>query len=411
MSETSASFDDLDDYAASVRLCASESAKQLLFLAAHTAVDEGEFDAGGEFSSWEIAAVTRQTPRFVQHRITLAHTLMTRLPLTMTALQAGIIDEYKAHRVAVATEVLSDEAAALVEQRVIPRAGGCDAAALNRRLRYAVTRVDPAAATARAAARRAGRQVRHDTLDDGAGMLTIQGDVERTQIAHDRLTTHARHLKTTGDDRTMDQLRTDIALDYLAGKTFEQAKVHVYLTIPATTALGVDEKPGHLAGYGWLPAQRALELAAHHDATWQRILTDPTTGHVLDVGRNKYRPPAALRDHLRIAYPTCTGPGCQKPSHRCDLDHLVPFPAGPTTRANVRPLCRPHHNQKTHGGWHAELSPDGSSLTWITKHGYRFPYEPEPIADPENDQVDQGGLDHWARPPGASPSQGVTVPA
>ena len=26
------------------------------------------------------------------------------------------------------------------------------------------------------------------------------------------------------------------------------------------------------------------------------------------------------------------------------------------------------------------MSPKG--LTWITKHGYRFPYEPEPIADP-----------------------------
>jgi len=417
MSETPAvlddvdDLDDLDDFAASLRLCAGESAKQLTFLAAHTAVDEGEFDVGGEYSSWEIAAVTRQTPRFVQHRIKLAHTLVTRLPLTMAALRAGVIDEYKAHRVAIATEVLSAESAALVEQRVIPRAGNCDAATLNRRLRYAVARVDPAAAAARAEARRAARKVRHIPLDDGAGMLTIQGDVERTQIAHDRLTTLARQLKSAGDDRTMDQLRTDIALDCLAGKTLQHTKVHVYLTIPATTALGVDTKPGHLAGYGWLPAQRALELAAHEDATWQRILTDPATGHVLDVGRNKYRPPAALRDHLRVAFPTCTGPGCRQPSHRCDLDHLVPFPAGPTTSTNVRPLCRPHHNQKTHGGWRAEISPDGSGLTWITKHGYRFPYEPEPIADPENDQAPQDGLDPRARSQGVSPSPTTTMSA
>jgi hypothetical protein len=409
MSETPAVVRDLDDFVASLRVCAGQAAERLAFLAAHTALDEGEFDSGGEFSCWEIAAVTGLTPRFVRDRIELAHTLVSRLPLTMAALAAGVIDEYKARRVAVATEVLSDELAALVEQRVIPRAGGCDAATLNRRLRYAVSRVDPAAAAARAEAKRGSRQVRHDTLDDGAGLLTIQGDVERTQIAHDRLTMIARRLKTGGDDRTMDQLRTDIALDCLAGKDFQQAKVHVYLTIPATTALGVDAKPGHLAGYGWLPAQRALELAAHQDATWQRVLTDPATGHVVDVGRNKYRPPAALRDHLRVAFPTCTGPGCRQPSHRCDLDHLVPFPAGPTTSMNVRPLCRPHHNQKTHGGWRAESTPNG--LTWITKHGYRFPYEPEPIADPENGQVHQVGHDPRAKPQGVSPFQGVTVSA
>ena len=332
----------------------------------------------------EIAAVSRLNPRFVQSQIELAHTLVARLPATMAALRAGVIDEYKARRVAAATEVLSDDAAAQVEERVIPRAGECDAAKLNRRLRYAVARVDPTAAAARAEAKRASRHVRHDTLDDGAGLLTLEADVERTQLAYDRITAIARQLTTAGDRRTMDQLRADVALDCLAGKDFQHAKVHVYLTIPATTALGVDQKPGHLAGYGWLPAQRALDLAAHEDATWQRILTDPTTGHAIDIGRNKYRPPAALRDHLRVTYPTCTGPGCQQPAHRCDLDHLIPFPAGPTTSTNMRPLCRPHHNLKTHGGWRATTSHNGTNLTWITKHGYRFPYEPEPIADPEN---------------------------
>jgi hypothetical protein len=346
VSEKPPPIHDLDDYVASLQRSAAEAAKQLAFLAEFTIPDEGELDSSGEYSSWEIAAVSRMNPRFVQNRIELAHTLVARLPQTMAALRAGMIDEYKARRVAVATEVLSDEMAAQVEDRVLPRAGECDAAALNRRLRSAVARVDPTGAAERAETKRAARQVRHDTLEDGAGLLTIQGDVERTQLAYNRISVIARQLKTAGDDRTMDQLRADVALDCLAGKEFQHAKVQVWLTIPATTALGVDAKPGHLAGYGWLPAQRALELAAQEDATWQRVLTDPATGQVVDVGRNKYRPPAALRDHLRVAFPTCTGPGCRQPAHRCDLDHLVPFPAGPTTSGNVRPLCRPHHNQK-----------------------------------------------------------------
>ena len=386
MNETPALIRDLDGYVASLRACAVEAGKQLAFLAEFTAPDDDGVNSVGEYSLWEIAAVSRTNPRFVQNRIELAHVLATRLASTMAALRDGAIDEYKARRVAAATEVLSDELAAQVEERVLPRAGECDATQLTRRLRYAVGRVDPAGAAARAEEKRAARQVRHDLLEDGVGMLTIQGDVERTQLAYDRIGVIARDLKTAGDDRTLDQIRADVALDCLAGKGFEQAKVHVYLTIPATAALGVDAQPGHVAGYGWLPAQRALTLAAQQDATWQRVLTDTATGQVLDVGRHKYRPPAALRDHLRVAFPTCTGPGCTRPAHLCDLGHVIPFPAGPTTSGNVRPLCRGHHNEKTHGGCQAVMSPDGTGLMWVTKHGYRFRYAPESIVDPENGQ-------------------------
>jgi Domain of unknown function (DUF222) len=382
VNETPAPIRDLDAFVASLRAVAVLQGQQLAFLAEFTVPDEDPWDPLGEYSSWEIAAVSCASPRHVQNRIELAHALATRLPLTMTALQDGTIDEYKARRVMLATEVLSDEMAAEVEGRVAPKAGECDTTKLNSRLRYAISRVDADGTAARTEAKRAQRQVQHDRLDDGAGLLTIQGDVERTQLAFDRATTIARDLKSAGDDRTLDQIRADVALDCLAGKGFEHAKVQVWLTIPATTALGVDDQPGHLAGYGWLPAQRALELAAQEDAVWHRVLTDPATGQVLDVGRHTYRPPAALRDHLRVAYPTCVGPGCTRPAHRCDLDHVEPFPAGLTTSANMRPLCRPHHNLKTHGGWRASISADG--LTWVTKHGYRFSVESEPIADPEN---------------------------
>lgn len=124
MSETPAVIRDLDDYVASLRKCATEAAKQLAFLAEFTTSDEDNLDSPGEYSSWEIAAVSRMNPRFVQNRIELAHILTTRLPQTMAALRAGTIDEYKASRVAAATEVLSDELATQVEERVLPRAGG-----------------------------------------------------------------------------------------------------------------------------------------------------------------------------------------------------------------------------------------------------------------------------------------------
>jgi hypothetical protein len=337
-----------------------------------------------EFTHLEVAAVSRVSERCAQTRLTLARTLTTRLPATLAALHDGTIDEYKARRVAEATEILAPDQAAEVETQLMPQAGQWNTRQLNDRLRRAVIRVDPEAAAARAQAKRERRRVTHTTLEDGAGLVQIQSDAERTQLAYLRVRTIAKQLKSTGDVRTVDQIAADVALDCLAGKDFEHAKVHVWLTLPATTALGVDDKPAHLAGYGWLPAQRALELAAQRDATWQRVLTDPTTGHVLDVGRRRYRPPAALQDHIRARYPTCTGPGCNRPAHHCDQDHLVPFPEGPTTEENMHPACRPHHRVKTHGGWRVEKTPDNLGLVWITRHGYRFPYAPDPIADPEN---------------------------
>jgi hypothetical protein len=336
-----------------------------------------------EYAALELAAVMGWTPLYTHNRIALATALTTRFPATFAALSAGEIPEYKAGRIVEAVEVLSDEDVARVEAEIAAQAGKWSSRQLSYRLRRAVACADPEAAARRAALKSAARRVMRTNLGDGEASLTFQGDVERIQIAHDRIRAAAKQIKTAGDGRTLDQITFDIGLDTLAGKGLENAKVHVRLTLPATTVLGVDSKPGYLAGYGWLPAQRALKLAVQKEAVWQRILTDPLTGHAVDVGRRKYRPPAALRDHLEAIYPTCTGPGCRKPAHLCDLDHVTPFPMGATDQETVRPACRSHHRAKTHGGWRIELSENGLGLTWVTKHGYRFTHEPEPIADPE----------------------------
>ena len=364
------------------RRCAQDAAEVLDRIARFVALHPG---GDGEFVHLEVAAAFRWTVSFAQNRIAFAVALATRLPRTFAALRAGEIDEYKARRIMTATEVLSDELIARVEAEIVGMAGEWNVRQLNDRLRRAVARADPAAAAARAAARTEARRVIHENLDDGAGLLEIQGDVERTRLAYGRVRANATQIKTAGggDGRTLDQITSDVALDFLAGKEFQNATVQVWLTLPGTTALGVDDTPGFLAGYGSIPAQRALKLATQTDATWQRVVTDPATGHAIDVGRNTYSPPAALRDHLRVSYPTCTGPGCVQPAHQCDQDHIVPFPQGPTDSENLRPACRPHHRAKTHGGWRIEHLEGGRGLVWITRHGFRFTHEPDPIADPE----------------------------
>jgi len=39
---------------------------------------------------------------------------------------------------------------------------------------------------------------------------------------------------------------------------------------------------------------------------------------------------------------------------------------GPTTAVNLGPLCRTHHNAKTHGRWRVQHDPDTDTLTWTS---------------------------------------------
>ncbi|OLO64649.1 HNH endonuclease, partial [Actinomyces oris] len=69
-----------------------------------------------------------------------------------------------------------------------------------------------------------------------------------------------------------------------------------------------------------VPALTAWALAA--GGTWKRLVTDPVSGVVIDVGRTRYRPPAGLADLVRARDRACVFPTCQTPAERCDIDHL-----------------------------------------------------------------------------------------
>ncbi|WP_395308395.1 DUF222 domain-containing protein [Mycobacterium sp. AMU20-3851] len=89
----------------------------------------------------------------------------------------------------------------------------------------------------------------------------------------------------------------------------------------------------------------------------------------------QYRPSTALAAFVRMQSQTCSFPGCSKPAHRCDLDHLTPWPAGPTHPGNLRPLCREHHLLKTFrtgpNGWTVTAGPDGST-EWRAPTGHTY---------------------------------------
>ncbi|WP_279586984.1 HNH endonuclease signature motif containing protein [Actinomyces sp. ZJ308] len=114
-----------------------------------------------------------------------------------------------------------------------------------------------------------------------------------------------------------------------------------------------------------VPAATAWCLAA--GGTWRRLVTDPASGVVIDVGRSRYRPPAGLADLVRARDRSCVYPTCQMPAQRCDIDHLTAWNQGGTTSLdNLVTLCQAHHRLKHTPGWALTRDEDTGVLSWHT---------------------------------------------
>ena len=140
----------------------------------------------------------------------------------------------------------------------------------------------------------------------------------------------------------------------------------------------------------WLPRPRRDRAgAAGCPPPW--LAADPgTAGRGCDHGprhrarplgraaAGRYRPSApALRAFIAARDRTCGFPGCPRTATDCDCDHIENFDPGPgrggkTVPANLGPLCRQHHNAKTHGHWQLHFHPDTAIKTWTSPLGKTY---------------------------------------
>nr|BFF08721.1 hypothetical protein GCM10025699_00240 [Microbacterium flavescens]BFF12494.1 hypothetical protein GCM10025699_37970 [Microbacterium flavescens] len=196
-----------------------------------------------------------------------------------------------------------------------------------------------------------------------------------------------------GETRTLDQVRVDVLCDLLIeGDTASLPadargiRASVVVTVPALALLTAGEKERHDAGLapatvegvGPVPLARARELCGG-DGGWMRVLTHPDSGAVLSVGRELYRPPAALARLVKWRGDRCMAPGCGMPASRCEIDHTLAWEDGGTTGLdNLAPICRGHHRVKHHGGWRVRQVPDsGGEIEWTSPSGREYTVKPE----------------------------------
>ena len=99
---------------------------------------------------------------------------------------------------------------------------------------------------------------------------------------------------------------------------------------------------------------------------------DPLTGARLDphdhLATDAYRPSSELTALVKARDGRCRFPGCSVAARFCDLDHVRPWPTGPTAARNLLTLCRRHHRIKQRPGWRLGLAPDGTT-TWTDPTG------------------------------------------
>jgi hypothetical protein len=81
-----------------------------------------------------------------------------------------------------------------------------------------------------------------------------------------------------------------------------------------------------------------------------------------------YRPPRPVAELVRSRDGHCRFPGCHVSARFCDLDHVRPWPTGPTTAGNLMCLCRRHHRTKQRPGWRVRIRAD-ATVAWTDPTG------------------------------------------
>jgi hypothetical protein len=91
-------------------------------------------------------------------------------------------------------------------------------------------------------------------------------------------------------------------------------------------------------------------------------------------------PGAGLRRHVQMRDRTCVAPGCRRAARKTDIDHTHDHArGGATVRANMAPLCLPHHTMKHRGGW-TLTQPEPGWFRWRSPLGQLYRTRGEPIA-------------------------------
>lgn len=329
---------------------------------------------GGE----EVAAALALSVRSGQDRLGMATTLAGAFPATLAALTSAAIDLGRAMSLVGEAAACPAQARAQIEAAVLAGGRRSTPSQFRQVARRAVLRID--AENARTQAQRARDQVyvaTHRGSDDTAfleGFLPGEDGLAIRLV----LDAAATAMSGAGETRTRDQLRVAaLAAPFwaaLASGRLDSVGGPIALAVAHGQAPAIDmDIDGplrgaqtadgaavgavvELRGYGPITPGTARVVAARARAgRWPVVRIHDhhaaSTAFADAAAEAGYRPSARLERHVVDRDKHCRFPGCTATPARCDVDHTVGWPAGPTHATNLGLLCRHHHRVKQEAGF------------------------------------------------------------
>ena len=315
------------------------------------------------------------------------------MPHTLTALETGQLNEWRATLLARETACLTPADRAAVDDELAPDTGTLDGAgdrALIAAARAAAYRRDPRSVTQRAAHAATDRHVSFRPAPDTMCTLTALLPVSAGVAVQAALTRAADTLRTAGDPRSRGQAMADTLVERTTGTPGGISGIELQLIITDRTLLQADAEPARLPGYGTVPAPWATNPPDHRHRPrnhqhqphrhnprnhrrhrqpgtappgtdpgqaafnlWvRRLYTHPRTGELIGMDSRARTFPGGLRRFIQTRDDTCRTPYCDAPIRH--LDHIIPWhDGGPTTATNGAGLCEACNHTKETPGWTA----------------------------------------------------------
>lgn len=406
-----------------------------------------------EFASGVIGPGLGLSPAAADSKVGVAARMASVMGPTLRVMAAGDLDVWRA---TVLTRELADAdptTAAAVQEAVLQDAPTQTAGQIRARARRVLARIDPNALRERVARARDERGVWRRPGEPGVSEWQAVLPNETSALCWAAVDELARRYRADGDARTLDQARADAMADLMLGHATVSTTVTFAVpaveggaaatpggcscgTVPAVWTpwgLPVDVEPEQVGGgdgveglpigsegpvgvdvagnllppealpvvevpgVGEVPGEVVRSIASAFGTRAVLALCDWRTGTLATETCLAYRPPPWLDQLVKARDGTCRFPGCTVTAVRCDVDHVIAAPRGPTDKTNLMCLCRHHHRMKQQPRWAVEMTEDGVA-TWTTPIGDRFTTWPV-------DHLGRSGRDARAR------TESVNTPA
>ena len=336
---------------------------------------EDDLETAHEAAGLELRAAMRWTRRAADIELDTAHELFSRLPAVGQALTAGEIDLKRARVITYGTSHLEIEQANTVADTVLEQAPGLTTGQLAARVRKLCIAIQPDEAKQRyETALEQRRLVKEANTDGTTNLMLFNVSPKKAEEAFNRVNHLAQSLHVKGETRTIDQLRADVALDLLRGRSSYKMTGRGTVTVHTDlkTLVELADEPGELAGYGPVIADIARQIAeAQTDAEWRYRVTNEATGQPLHVGTtSKRRHNTTQKRAVELRDLTCVFPGCRMPATSCDIDHIKTWvDTHRTSATDSAPGCRHDHVGRHKFGWTYHRLPNGDYL-WTSPLGH-----------------------------------------